>query len=446
MSYYGQKNYLAIQGIPDGKNYRIDEIGCLLTSIANYEAWKKGVQVDPVALNGWFISHNDYIDAAPKDGILDDLSWSSLTQYDPSVTIAATGSGSPSVDGSFVEFRYNSLHSGQPISHFCLMIDAANGVIVDAYDGLVKSPSQYESVYGKPVAWCAYTDNEPVQVTATTVDNHPTGVDITGKKLFLPAAAGTWRVYPLDKTPVVGNEVGKLAPGNPSFAPGLTYDIIGSTQWANVYRIHTETWGDVNIYAGPDTIAQFVDAAPAAPAPETPAPVIPEPPKLQIIDSTAPTVPPAAPAESAGETIPVKVVPTVQKPEYTAFTDGPTWYHAIKSVVVEDVLNPDVKSQLVENQPVLLAGSFTYQGYKSYRTAKSVQNDLYVAIPLTAVKLGRATDDELLGSITDSMKREFANTSTAAREATVKKAGAALGKFARLLIKLHIIKPKGTKK
>lgn len=119
------------------------------------------------------------------------------------------------------------------------------------------------------------------QPAPTPTPSAPANPSVAGKKLFLPSAAGTWRVYPLNRSPVVGNEVGKLAPG--SFPPGLTYDILANPA-SHIFTIQTETYGRVNIYAGPDTIAQFVDDAPAPPPPApTPAP---EPP-------AAPPAPPA---------------------------------------------------------------------------------------------------------------------------------------------------------
>lgn len=80
-------------------------------------------------------------------------------------------------------------------------------------------------------------------------DFTPEPVAPTGKTVSLPASATSWRVYPLDKAPVVGNEVGRL---NPSLFGGLTYDILGEPQ-ANVVTIQTRDFGKVNIYVGADT-------------------------------------------------------------------------------------------------------------------------------------------------------------------------------------------------
>lgn len=114
----------------------------------------------------------------------------------------------------------------------------------------------------------------------------PATANIGGKKLFLPTAGGYWRVYPVGGPYTPGHEVGRLWPGNPQWAPGLTYDVLGVLA-TNIIKIHTDSFGDVAIYVGGDTPAQFVDAAPAPPPP-APAPPAPAPP--------APVLAPPAPA------------------------------------------------------------------------------------------------------------------------------------------------------
>lgn len=69
------------------------------------------------------------------------------------------------------------------------------------------------------------------------------------QKLYLPASADSWRVYPLDKTPTVGNESGKILP---SKFGGLEYDILDWTM-PNVAVIETRDFGQVQIYVAPKT-------------------------------------------------------------------------------------------------------------------------------------------------------------------------------------------------
>jgi len=71
----------------------------------------------------------------------------------------------------------------------------------------------------------------------------------TTQKLILPETAESWRVYPMDKAPVVGNECGKILP---SKFGGLEYDILGWTM-DNVAIIQTRDFGQVQIYVAPET-------------------------------------------------------------------------------------------------------------------------------------------------------------------------------------------------
>lgn len=71
------------------------------------------------------------------------------------------------------------------------------------------------------------------------------------KYLYLHKAALSWRVYPLNKPAIVGNEVGKLAP---SKFGGLKYEIIESLP-NDVYVIKTQTYGMVKIWAGKGSLS-----------------------------------------------------------------------------------------------------------------------------------------------------------------------------------------------
>ena len=94
--------------------------------------------------------------------------------------------------------------------------------------------------------YCAMFSNDYVALrpNAELVEDTP-----TGQTLILPASADTWRVYPMDKAPVVGNECGKLLP---SKFGGLEYGIKGWTQ-TDVAIIQTRDFGEVQIYVAPKT-------------------------------------------------------------------------------------------------------------------------------------------------------------------------------------------------
>ena len=86
----------------------------------------------------------------------------------------------------------------------------------------------------------------------------------TGKTLSLPASESSWRVYPVGKAPVKGNEVAKL---NPKKFGGLKYDILDNPA-PDVYTIKTGDFGTVNIYAGKETGAKVSGKAAAKAKPK----------------------------------------------------------------------------------------------------------------------------------------------------------------------------------
>lgn len=71
----------------------------------------------------------------------------------------------------------------------------------------------------------------------------------TKKILVLPSSAFTWRVYPMNKKPVKGNECGYLKPHK---FGGLEYEILGYTS-KNVVIIKTRDFGEVQIYIAKST-------------------------------------------------------------------------------------------------------------------------------------------------------------------------------------------------
>lgn len=67
--------------------------------------------------------------------------------------------------------------------------------------------------------------------------------------LYLDKSVVSWRVYPLNKPCLIVNAIGKLAP---SKFNGLRYEIL--QDYGNgCYKISTQTFGEVKIYAGKNT-------------------------------------------------------------------------------------------------------------------------------------------------------------------------------------------------
>ncbi|PLT29204.1 M23 family metallopeptidase [Peribacillus deserti] len=85
----------------------------------------------------------------------------------------------------------------------------------------------------------------------------PESVKETKQIIILPAEAESWRVYPLDKQPIKGNEAGYL---NPKKFGGLQYNIVG-TPGQDIYTIVTSDFGKVNIYGARSTGARIFNAS-----------------------------------------------------------------------------------------------------------------------------------------------------------------------------------------
>jgi len=258
--YFAQIDYPEYIG---DSHVAISVAGCLETTGSNLLK-KCDITEDPEALNRFYTAHNVYIyDVA--DHANDDLNWNSVTRFCPQLVATATGvAGFPVNDLAAVEFRYKA-SNGQEITHFCAVNSHADKSIIDSWDGKVKTPAQYESYYGMPVAWATYeyytTSHPSATATPAAVVSAPKAAGTSPKpsgpsipaQLYLPPSISAWHVY---------------KPGGPYTLPyathvldphqfgGLTYDILGSPV-PNVYLIQTQDFGEVAIYAGPDTLAEF---------------------------------------------------------------------------------------------------------------------------------------------------------------------------------------------
>lgn len=84
--------------------------------------------------------------------------------------------------------------------------------------------------------------------TNDVAEENNTPADIY-QTVHLPAAAGSWRIYPTNKAPVIGNEMGYLRPDK---FGGLTYEVKGRPQ-QDVVTIQTRDYGQGNIYVAPST-------------------------------------------------------------------------------------------------------------------------------------------------------------------------------------------------
>lgn len=158
---YAQTNYSQLQGkTVNGvrPKYPISAIGCFITSFCNLEE-RFGRKIDPGTMDNELARTNLYIDV--DDGVYDDVGWDTICKYDPNLSIIKIGKGTPSDTNSIVKFSYKSTRTGNFTTHFCLVADAAKGLIIDSWDGQVKS----WSAYGGPVAYATYAKKTAQPVT-----------------------------------------------------------------------------------------------------------------------------------------------------------------------------------------------------------------------------------------------------------------------------------------
>lgn len=118
----------------------------------------------------------------------------------------------------------------------------------------------YKVKNSKGATYYITASSEYVKVEGETAKSAPkteTKKAVKKKKKYvqLPKSSDSWRVYPLGKSPVKGNEKGFL---NPKKFNGLEYEILDTPQ-AYVYTIKTGDFGKVNIYAHPSTGAKVVE-------------------------------------------------------------------------------------------------------------------------------------------------------------------------------------------
>lgn len=161
---YGQINYPQTLGTGPSAD-TIADVGCFLVAFCNLLE-RFGETIDPPTLNNYFIAHGSYLVDGPNR---DNLGWGSVSAYDGNVVSTGIGgAGWPPTSDAIVKFIYKSPHTGQEVTHFCLVVDHSAGTIVDSWDGHIKA-----SPYGEPVAWSTYERHQPQIVSAPPPAEQP---------------------------------------------------------------------------------------------------------------------------------------------------------------------------------------------------------------------------------------------------------------------------------
>lgn len=222
---YAQTNYSQLQGkTVNGvrPRYSIHDIGCFITSFCNLME-RYGRQIAPDQLDNELAARNLYVDV--DDGVYDDVGWSTICAYDPSIAITETGSGAPSSTDSIVKFVYRSTRTGNWTTHFCLVADAGQGLIIDSWDGAIKSWNGY----GGPAAYASYTHLVPEPVTP------PPAPEPTPEPVPEPVPEPTPVPTPVPEEPPVITPPVKpdVPPAEPTPEPTPT----GATLWDAVWDV-----------------------------------------------------------------------------------------------------------------------------------------------------------------------------------------------------------------
>jgi hypothetical protein len=326
---YAQKDYNEIQGI-NGK-YRINQIGCLLTSFCNLLG-DLGKGVDPLSLNASFRDAGVYIDV--DDGVRDDLAWNSITKLDAAITVGAIGKGNPPTKNVIVK---QNLRPG--VVHFSKVdhVDGSGVYIIDSYDGAVKNAN----VYGAILEWASYNYYQVASQPQPVAPPPPPPEPAQDPNFLYIKALDGYGISHLAK-----------AASYPNFGEPLVWDRIAQANgFVNASQFHVRL---NEVYKVPRYKAE--DYLPQQPAP----------------------IPTPAPQEEAkpleGETIVVSVKPDGFKDSYSENYSGK--YRAIRDGVIKDLNNEEDKrlpdAQLVGGQVYEIAGWFDKGGVHYGRTANSV--------------------------------------------------------------------------
>lgn len=339
---YAQKNYGDILGNgPD----TIAEDGCLLTAIANLLSRFKE-PIEPPELNKEFISRGLF-DYDPISKTKDYLDWATITKYDPTISYSGPFTGSmPPTANAIVKFHYNSVHTGQPIDHYCLIdhIDGNQVFILDSWDGLVKAPAQYEPVYHNIVEYCAY-------IKAPTTPLPSTSPAPSGPKTS-PSLSDTYEVLVLLDGYLSSSFAATHANSNSKVSPGVYYVFNRYNGMINITRVPGQPGWWIN---PADNVLPSPSPTPPAPAPATTTP------------ATAPTVPD-------------------WRTTYRPFTDAkgnrtPIKFIAVKNYDVTDLEERKANIMLPIGWFITIGGTFEKDGIPQYRPQEAVEQFSWYGVP-----------------------------------------------------------------
>lgn len=170
-------------------------------------------------------------------------------KYGIPLTLDKGGAGTPGIKSHlWVTKHYGGTHT-DPYGYLAKWGITKSRLAYDLAHGVGTNVEVSKATPSKSSNTTSKSTTSAVQKTAKVIN--------VGTKLTLPKTASEWYIYPLDKSPVVGNQVGSIHPKTSGI---VNYKIYDWTQ-NNVAVINTSKYGKVQIYVGPSTGAIITGGA-----------------------------------------------------------------------------------------------------------------------------------------------------------------------------------------
>jgi hypothetical protein len=388
------------QELGNGK-YTIAQAGCFLTADCNLLEGN-GITVDPPTLNAYFKAHNVFL-RDPDDGANEDLAWGSVSVYTGGlVHPIETGSGWPKSANAIVKFYFKA-HNGQMTTHFCKMYSADKRLIVDSYDGKVKT-----SPYGDPIAYAIYAAPAPSVIVPYAPPITNSFVSWVGKV----TARATCQVRAAATDVSQGNLGNVHSDG--LLHPGDVFDVIGYQWGQDPYNNGKHFWlktaaghwvwaYNTNFFELPGHGAGNVSI------PVAPASMVTKGYGSQTYGDSTPQ------SENEGPVPVRRIVPDPNKwmqtyDQYTNQKGEPTplIFNAKGTHIINDLSNPNASEGLLrDGMTVEVAGEFKKDGIVYYRTTASEDNHTWYGIEPAFLTHDSALDQLLYETINMSHKEKL---------------------------------------
>lgn len=221
---YGQINYQQRLGTGPTVD-TIADVGCFLTAFCNLLE-RFGEAIDPPTLNNFFIQHGTFLaDGADHDN----LGWGSVSAYDGNIIANQVGgAGWPQTNDAIVKFIYKSSRTGAQVTHFCLVSDWTQRVIIDSWDGQTKV-----SPYGNPVAWATYEKHTPQVIASPPPAADPafTIENIAAVTKQLRIDTSLWNLNQRSWPAMANNPVANKAAGFQFQTSQIAHHVLGGTYY-----------------------------------------------------------------------------------------------------------------------------------------------------------------------------------------------------------------------